>query len=132
MQKLAVVLALTTLFPGCAAPTSDGRRTVAQAPRQCFSASRVTGFSEAGPDRALVRIGFQETWELELSPGCPDVDWAMKIALAPRGGGNRICTDRPAEILVPGPTGVMQRCLVRRIRQLSPQEAAAAWGQKPK
>jgi hypothetical protein len=85
----------------------------------------VTGFSDSGPDRALVSIGQRETWELTLSPGCPDVNWALSIGIAARTG-NRICEGRPAQLLIPSATDQMQRCLVRSVRKLSAAEAKAA------
>jgi hypothetical protein len=96
-----------------------------EAGRQCFWASQVSGFSDAGPDRALVRIGQREMWELTLSPGCPDVDWAMKIGIRARSG-ERICPGRPAELLVPNASeSGFQRCLVRNVRKLSAKEMNA-------
>ena len=95
----------------------------------CFWASEVTGFSDAGPDRALVRRGFRDTWELTLSPGCPDVNFALGIGIRARGG-QRICTGRAAELIVPYVSGSgSRRCLIRSIRKLTAQEAAAARGE---
>ncbi|RHW16687.1 hypothetical protein D1610_14955 [Sphingomonas gilva] len=95
-----------------------------QAAQACFWPSQVSGFSDAGPDRALVRIGTRETWELTLSPGCPDVDWAMKIGIKSRSG-ERICSGRPAELLVPNASGSgLRSCMVSSVRRLSPEEAA--------
>ncbi|HEX8414473.1 MAG TPA: DUF6491 family protein [Sphingomicrobium sp.] len=129
MRRL-ILLACSTLA-GCTAtpgvPPGDQAAGTAQVGRQCFWASSVTGFSDAGPNRALVNIGQRETWELTLSPGCPDVNWAMRIGIAARGG-DRICEGRPAELLVPSATGRMQNCLVRSVRKLSVAEAAAARG----
>ncbi|MGK6319425.1 DUF6491 family protein [Sphingomonas sp. DT-204] len=98
--------------------------------RECFWASQVTGFGDAGPDRALVRVGARETWELTLSPGCPDVDWAMRIGIRSRAG-ERICPGRPAELLVPDASG-LRSCLVRQVRKLTPEQAAAARNQAQK
>ncbi|MES2441187.1 MAG: DUF6491 family protein [Pseudomonadota bacterium] len=101
----------------------------APGPRECFWASQVTGFSDAGPKRALVNIGSRETWELTLSPGCPAVNWALNIGIRARSG-ERICPGRPAELLVPNASeSGFQRCLVRDIRKLSRKEAAAARGE---
>ena len=130
MRRPALVLGLILASAACTnAPPVSGTQT-AQGPAQCFWASQVSGFSDAGPERALVRIGTQEMWELTLSPGCPDVNWAMRIGIVSRGGG-RICTDRPAELVVPSATGSGQRCLVRSVRRLTPGEAAAARGVRP-
>ncbi len=99
--------------------------------RACFWGSQVSGFSDAGPDRAVLNIGQRESWELTLAPGCPDVDWAMKIGISSRTG-DRICSDRPAELLVPNASGTgFQRCLVQKVRKLTPEEAEAVRGKKP-
>lgn len=114
-----------------AAPAAPPASTPPQTGRQCFLASQVTGFGDAGPDRALVHVGRRDTWELALSPGCPDMNWAMKIGIRPRSG-DHICPDRPAELLVPNASeSGFQRCLVRSVRKLAADEAAAARGEKP-
>jgi len=99
--------------------------------QQCFWNSQVTGFSDAGPDRAIVNIGSRESWELELSPGCPDVDYAQRIALVARGG-SRICSGSNVELVVPDTSRTSaRRCLVRSVRKLSAEEAAAVRGRTP-
>lgn len=131
MRRIALILGGTLTIAACTNPALGPGTQTLQSARQCFSASSISGFSDAGPDRALVRIGFQETWELTLSPGCPDVNWAMRIGIVSRGS-QRICTGRPAELVVPSATGAGQRCLVSNVRRLPPQEAAAARGETPR
>ncbi len=124
MHRTTALLLLLPAAAGCAPNPQTGETPAAS--RECFWASQVTSFSDAGEDRALVHIGTRETWELTLSRGCPDVDWAMRIGIRARGG-ERICRGRPAELLVPDASGTgLQRCQVRSVRKLSPEEAAAA------
>lgn len=119
MRKMWLMVAALLATTACAAPSSVGSSASAA---QCFWASQVSGFSSAGPDRARVRIGTRERWELALSPGCPDIDWAMKVGIRARGG-ERICSGRNADLLVPNASGSgMQRCLVRGVRKLPPEE----------
>ncbi|UZK66567.1 DUF6491 family protein [Sphingomonas sp. M1-B02] len=126
MRRIWLLTSALLALGACAAPPIAG--TAPQAQRACFWSSQVTGFADAGPDRALVHIGTRETWELTLSPGCPDVDWAMKLGVRARGG-ERICPGRPAELLVPNASeSGFRRCLVRNVRRLSADEAAAARG----
>ena len=114
------ICGLVGLVPLAACAAAPGTSAATQDPRACFWASEVTSFSDAGSDRALVKIGQRETWELTLSPGCPDVDWAMRIGIRSRGG-ERICSGANAELLVPEASGTgMRRCLVREVRQLPP------------
>lgn len=122
---------LALLAVTACAPASEQSAIAQQASRECFWGSQVTGFSDAGPDRAILNIGQRESWELTLAPGCPDVDWAMKIGIRSRGG-DRICPGRPAELFVPNASGSgMRRCLVQSVRKLSPEEAAAVRGRTP-
>ena len=117
MRRICVLAGFVALTACAAAPKTAA---VPQSPRDCFWASQVTSFSDAGPDRALLKIGQRETWELALSPGCPDVDWAMRIGIRSRGG-ERICSGANAELLVPDVSGSgVQRCLVRDVRKLAP------------
>ena len=119
MHRLCLLLSAVA---GTAALSGPAASTPQRAERQCFWASEVSGFSDAGPDRALVRIGQHEMWELTLSPGCPDLNWAMKIGIRSRGG-EHICRGRRAELLVPNASETgFQRCLVRSIRKLAPEE----------
>ena len=116
MYRACVLPAAIAALGGCVEPPET--TAAAQEARSCFRASEVTSFSDAGPDRALVKIGRRETWELTLAPGCPDVNWAMRIGIRSRGG-ERICSGVNAELLVPNAseTGT-QRCLVSNVRQL--------------
>lgn len=99
---------------------------------ECFWGSQVTGFSDAGPDRAILNVGRKASWELTLAAGCPDVDWALDIGIRARGG-DRICPGRPAELLIPDASGRdYRRCIVRSVRKLSPAEAAAVRGETPR
>ncbi len=130
MRSLALLICLGAAACSSTAATPESRS--AHAAPQCFYASQVSGFSDNGPGRALMNVGARDTWELELSPGCSNVNWAMKIGIVSRGS-ERICPGRPAELIIPSASGQLsQRCLVRNIRKLSPAETAAARGEKIK
>jgi hypothetical protein len=121
-------LLLPAMLASAACTVQPPANAAPQTGQACFWPSQVSGFSDAGPDRALVRIGTRETWELTLSPGCPDIDWAMKIGIKSRSG-ERICSGRPAELLVPDASGSgFRSCLVRSVRRLPPGEMG---GQQP-
>jgi hypothetical protein len=129
MHRIWLPLVVLLVPAGCAAPPAAN--SAPESSRSCFWASQVTGFSDAGADKARVSIGTRETWELTVSPGCPDIDWAMRIGIRSRGG-ERICSGANAELLVPSASGSgLQRCLVQSVRKLSPDEAAAARGTAP-
>ena len=130
MKRLKLLLSPALLVGACTNPLGDDMGATAHRnARECFWASSVTSFSDAVPNRALVSVGRRDTWELELSPGCPDVDYAMRLGIVSRGS-DRICSGIDAELLVPPVSGRgLQRCLVRNVRKLSPEETAAARGE---
>lgn len=130
MRRVALFLGCVIGAAACTAPPLRGQQGLHE-PAQCFWATSVTGFSDAGPNSAILNIGFKESWQLALSPDCPDVNYAMKIGIV-SGGSQRVCTGRPAELVVPSASGSSsQRCRVRSVRKLSPEEAAAARGAPP-
>lgn len=109
----------------CAAGGADAPQSIASAADQCFHNTDVRSFTDSGPNVVLVAVGADEAWELTLQNGCPDVGAASKVAIRSRGA-TRICAGQDAEITVPNVSGAgSQRCLVRTVRKLTPQEAAA-------
>lgn len=126
-----MLLAALPLLSSCAGQDVQTPAGLASGePEECFFASQVGGFADGGPDRAFLRIGFRKGYELTLSPGCPPVDYATSIGIVSRGS-ERICTGRPAELVVPRLSGSgAQRCLVSDIRKLSDAEMAATWGRQ--
>jgi len=122
MTPKLLILPLALALGACAAEAPE---RAGAAREECFWPSQVSGFGDAGPDRAVVRIGTREMWQLQLAPGCPDIDWALRIGIESRGG-ERICTGRPAQLLVPDIDGTdLRRCLVTDVRRLSPDEVEA-------
>jgi hypothetical protein len=116
-------LALAALA-GCAAPGTDSPQSYAAGSGQCFFNSDVRSFTDAAPNVVLVAVGAREAWELTLQDGCPDVGGTSKVAIVSRGR-TRICAGTDAELIVPNVSGAgTQRCLVRSVRKLTPQEAA--------
>lgn len=91
--------------------------------RQCFFASNVNSFSAPDEDTVNVRVGVKDVYQLALLTRCTDVDWNHEIAIVSRGGSN-ICSGMDATIVTKGPFGP-QRCAVKTVRKLSPEEVAA-------
>jgi hypothetical protein len=123
---LALPLAAALGLGACAAGGADAPQSYATgASDQCFYNSDVRSFTDGAPNVVLVAVGADEAWELTLQNGCPDVGAASKVAIRSRGA-TRICAGQDAEITVPNVSGAgAQRCLVRSVRKLSAQEAAA-------
>lgn len=125
MKRLFVTLALAGGLAACAGPPGPGPAGASgpDGPRQCFWARSVNSFSAVDDDTVNLRVGVKDYYQLELIGPCPDIDWAQRIALQSRGGSS-ICVGSDAVLIAPGPAGP-QRCQVRTVRRLTPQEVEA-------
>lgn len=116
------------LLVSCA-PVADGGMAGEAPPRarQCFSVSQVNNYEQGRPDQVFLRVGRSDVYELNAAGGCPDMDFAQRMALIPDGGtvGTRLCTDDWARVVVPGSTSQTSVCRVRISRKLTAEEIAA-------
>lgn len=122
-------LGAITLLASCA-PVADGGMGRGDGPpraRQCFSVSQVRNYEQGRPDQVFLRVGRDEVYELNAAGGCPDMDFAQRMALIPDGGtvGSRLCTDDWARVVVPGSNTQTTVCRVRISRLLTAEEVAA-------
>jgi hypothetical protein len=129
MRTLAfAALGLLTFSASCA-PVADSDMTGAATPRarQCFSVRQVDNFKQGRPDQVFLRVGRNDVYELNAVGGCPDMDFAVQMALIPDDGmvSTRLCTDDWARIVVPGSTSRTAVCRVRVSRKLTADEIAA-------
>ncbi len=113
---------------GACAPTADRSGDgAAPAARQCFNIQQVDNFRQGRPDQVFIRVGRNDVYELTAA-GCPDLDFAHRLALVPDGAGlagSRLCTDDWARVVVPGATTPASVCRVRISRRLTEAEIAA-------
>lgn len=116
------------LLASCA-PVADSGMAGDAPPRarQCFSVSQVNNYEQGRPDQVFLRVGRSDVYELNAAGGCPDMDFAQRMALIPDGGtvGTRLCTDDWARVVVPGSTSQTSVCRVRISRKLTAEEIAA-------
>ena len=118
---LPVLLLGCTPQPGgapAAAPASSGR--------QCFRAQDVNGYTPVSDNVVLVQAGASRYFRLELAGACPNIDWSRRIALQTTAGSSWVCQGLDAEIVVPDPSTLPQRCLVTSIQPISRDEWRAA------
>lgn len=95
--------------------------------RQCFSVNQVRNFEQGRFDQVFLRVGRDDVYELNAAGGCPDMDFAQRMALIPDGGSisSRLCTYDWARVVVPGSNSQNTVCRVRISRKLTAQEIAA-------
>ena len=123
---LASVAAALAMLAGCTPtddPDSAGTQASRPAPR-CFSARDARSFRVVNSTTVNVRVG-RDVYRLALLGVCPDFAWSQRLAIVTRGT-SRICTG-PAlgtSIVARGTSGT-QRCEIRTVTALTPEEVQA-------
>jgi hypothetical protein len=113
----ALLLALSATAAGAAdKPSTD----------QCFWARNITSFAAPDDHTVYVKVGMRDVYRLDLMISCPDVDWNQRVALqSSHGAGGSICGPLDAEIISHATGLGPQRCPVKAMHKLTPEEIAA-------
>jgi hypothetical protein len=124
MKTRIALAAATAALLTLAATAASAADT--SAPNQCFWARNVTSFAAPDDHTVYVRVNLRDVYRLDLMVSCPDVDWNNRVALvSSHGAGGSICNALDAEI-VSHATGIgRQRCPVKTLTKLTPEEIAA-------
>ena len=118
----AAMAALLTL--GAAASTPALAETPAQPSKnQCFFTRNADGFAAPDDKTLYVRVGVRDVYQFEMFGTCLDMDWSQRIALVSRSSSS-ICSGMDAEVVTRSQIGP-QRCPVRSVRKLTPEEVKA-------
>jgi hypothetical protein len=121
-----VLAAAASLTLSAAAHAQDKPADKPASKNQCFWSRNVTSFASPDDHTVYIRVNVRDVYRLDLMISCPDVDWNQRVALVSnRGAGGSICSPLDAEI-VSHATGIgRQRCPVKAITKLTPEEVAA-------
>lgn len=109
--------------PPASSPAEAAKAEAARPERACFFNRDIRGFAAPDDKTLYLRVRNKEVFRLEMMGRCPDLDWESRIAIDSRGSSS-ICDPVDATVLVRGPVGI-DRCPVRAITRLTPEEAAA-------
>jgi hypothetical protein len=116
------------IWAACAAALLAAAPAAAKSPanpgkRQCFLASSVDGYRALDEHTLYIRAGVHDVYQFEMFGACPDINWNERLALVSRPG-SWICSGMDAEVVTHSAIGP-QRCPVRSVRKLTPEEIAA-------
>jgi hypothetical protein len=122
-MKTPVLAAALLLTLGAASTASAADKASTD---QCFWARNVTSFAAPDDHTVYVKVNMHDVYRLDLMISCPDVDWNQRVALqSSHGAGGSICSPLDAEIISHAQGIGRQRCPVKAMHKLSPDEIAA-------
>ena len=124
-SKILLGLAAATAL----AAASPVHAADAKTPRHCFFTSQINNFTPVDDHTINVWVGVRDVYQLELFGPCPDIRWRESLAIQSRGSSS-ICSGLDAEVITRSQIGP-QRCPVKTVRKLTPEEVAAL-SPKPK
>ena len=120
----AGIAALLTLGAAASTPAlAKDKAPGASAQHACFFTRNADGFAAPDDKTLYVRVGVRDVYKFEMFGTCPDIDWNQRLALVSRASSS-ICTGMDAEVITHSPIGP-QRCPVRNVQKLTPEEVAA-------
>lgn len=126
---VVAALGLSVAVGGCAPTAGSGDGRTGERPvRQCFNVQQIDNFRSGRFDQLFLRVSRNQVYELSVAGGCRDLDFAMRMALIPDGGGSvgsRLCTGDWARVVVPGDASPVETCRVRINRRLTGAEIEA-------
>jgi hypothetical protein len=93
--------------------------------KACFFHSEISGFTAPDEHTVYVRVSVNDVYKIDTFGPCMDLDWAMRIALVDRGGGGWICVGDPADVVYRQSGIGEQRCPVKVVAHLTPDEVKA-------
>ena len=125
-MKTPVLAAALVLALGAASAASAADKADKPATDQCFWARNVTSFAAPDDRTVYLKVNHRDIYRLDLMIACPDVDWNERVALeSSRGAGGSICSPLDAKIISHAAGIGAQRCPVKAMHKLTPDEIAA-------
>src|SRR5277367_1035888 len=112
---LGVVAALCLAAPAAAANKSNDA---------CFYRRDVNSFNAPDDHTVYVRVGMNRIYRLDLMTSCLDLTFRQRIGLENRPAIAWICSPLEATVVYDA-TGIPQRCPVKAIHKLTPDEVTA-------
>ena len=123
MKSKLVLAAAGLLSLGLASQAAAAKAPPPYSKNQCFYTKNVTSFAAPDDRNLYVRVGVRDVYHFEMFGPCPDMDWNQRLALVSRGS-SWICNGMDAEVVTHATGMGPQRCQVRHMEKLTPEQVA--------
>lgn len=91
----------------------------------CFARRNVESFSAPGDQTVYLRVGVNGIYRLDLMTHCLDLSFRESVGLEDQPASAFICSPLEATVVYRAAGGIPQRCPVKAIHKLTPEEVAA-------
>lgn len=122
MNRLPTLLGLAAAATALALPVAVGVPAAAEGAKQCLYVNQLGATKADGLRTIYARVGARDLWRIDLAADCAFLGDG-KLVITPRGSGS-ICGPQDFDLGVSA-AGGSQRCFVRSLTRLTPEEAAA-------
>ena len=92
-------------------------------PNQCFLTRNIDGFNSPDSHTVYVRVGVNQFYRLDLMTDCLELPFWLSMGLETTPGEAWVCSPLDATVIY-HTGGIPQRCPVKAIHKLSPDELA--------
>jgi hypothetical protein len=127
-MKLMLSIASAALLLAAAAAAQTSTPSAKADPpkgRQCFYVRDINNYAADDADHLFLRVGVNHIYRLDMFSSCPELPWADRaIGVRSFGGSSWICDPLDVEIVVRD-QGFHDRCQVRAITELTPDQVKA-------
>lgn len=126
MKPMLLIASAALLLAAAAeAQTSPPDKAGPPKGRQCFYVRDINNYAADDADHLFLRVGVNHIYRLDMFSSCPELPWADRaIGVRSFGGSSWICDPLDVEIVVRD-QGFHDRCQVRTITELTPDQVKA-------
>jgi hypothetical protein len=115
------------LFAGVALPLAAAAQTPPPAPHNaCFTANEFQNWKAPDDRTIFIRVGLHRFFRLDLAGTCAPLRWPDSHLITRLRGTDTYCSAVDWDLKVSeSPHGIPETCIVKKMTELSPEEAAA-------
>jgi hypothetical protein len=105
-------------------PVAANAQPARASSNQCFLTRNIDGFNAPDSHTVYVRVGVNQFYRLDLMTDCLELPFRLSIGLETTPGEAWVCSPLDATVIY-HTGGIPQRCPVKAIHKLTPEELAA-------
>jgi len=124
LRKAALIAAALAAAAATGPAVSADKPAPMKNGQQCFYTRMINGFAAPDDQNLYIRVSVNDVYHLTMFSHCQDMDWDQRLGVVSRSGGF-ICDKLDVEVIAHARGLGRQRCAVRAMEKLTPEQIAA-------